>query len=87
MDGRDIPFGECNRLTKGGLRTLRCLTVGPEGVEVELHVVGTDPVRLRLSDHTSGVPPVVATLVEARGHAAVPSHRGDTTVVWTHVDL
>ncbi len=61
-------------------RELRVSGVPAEGVVVEL-VAAREPVTVTLVDETSGLPPAAAPIAAARPKDAVPTQRGDVTLV------
>jgi hypothetical protein len=61
-------------------RQLRVTGMPDEGVTLEI-VASREPVTLTVVDETSGVPASAAPIVAARPTTAVPTQRGDVTVV------
>jgi hypothetical protein len=54
---------------------------------VRLHLVGTEPIKVLVTDYDSGLPAAGEALLEARPPTAVPAHEGDLTIVYVRVDL
>src|SRR5262249_39500621 len=65
----------------GGWRVYSCLTVPPEGVEVELARAEGPPVTILLADQSPGLPPGGERLAASRPATAVTSQFGDISVV------
>jgi hypothetical protein len=58
-----------------------CSTTGPDGVELDIELKGTEPVEGYLWDASPGVPEQGAALLSARPAWAVPFQTGDRTLV------
>jgi hypothetical protein len=69
-----------------GYYTLECNGRGCDGLEVRLHLVGTEPVEMLVADFDSGLPAAGEALLEARP-PAVTSFEGDLTIVYVRQDL
>ena len=82
MAGRPVPVPPARVLGwYGGWRMVRCLTLPPGGVEVELVLEGKEPVEIQLVDQRPGLPPGGERLAAARPAWAATFQEGDTTYV------
>jgi hypothetical protein len=63
----------------GGFQVYRCLTLPPDGVEVEFALAGTEPVEVEIVDQTPGLPPAGERLLSARPPEAATFQEGDAT--------
>ena len=84
----DVPVAIEPRFVRraGGWKNATCVTVPPEGIEVEISS-RAGPLELVLADRSSDLPPAAAPLRRARAVSAVPSQSGDGTVVWRRLAL
>jgi len=64
-----------------GWRGYVCSTTGPDGVELEVELKGTEPVEGYLWDASPGLPEEGAPLLSGRPPWAVPFQTGDRTMV------
>jgi hypothetical protein len=63
----------------GGFQMYRCLTLPPEGVEMQIRLAGHDPVDAEVVDQTPGLTPAGAALTSARPRTAATYQEGDAT--------
>lgn len=71
----------------GGWRVYSCVTLPPEGVEIEAVLEGEEPVEVVLTDQSPGLPQDGAKVAAARPPTAVPSYEGDLSFVTRRVRL
>jgi hypothetical protein len=70
----------------GGWRVYSCLTVPPEGIDVEI-CPSHSPIDLFIGDRTAGLPPGGERLAAARPRTAVTSQGGDASIVTRRLRL
>jgi len=88
MGGRLLPPLHRRLLRdNAGWRIYSCLTLPPEGVEIEAVLVGEKPAEIVLTDQSPGLPPEGAKLAALRPRTAVPSHEGDVSLVTRRVRI
>jgi hypothetical protein len=63
-----------------GWKNYGCVTVPPEGIEIEAEISGGPP-EFVLTDRTPGLPASGRALLAARPESAVPSQTGDASIV------
>ena len=66
---------------------LRCYGRACDGLEVEVNLVGSEPLQALVVDYSLGLPEAGATLLAARPATAVSYQEGDLTVVWRKVEF
>jgi hypothetical protein len=64
-----------------GWYRMGCLTLPPQGAELEVVLAETAPQDWYVADSSPGLPRAGEALVKARGPEAVPVQEGDTTLV------
>jgi hypothetical protein len=95
MKGQEVPQRTTQEEQRAALvrgpaprmRSYACLTVPPEGLEVEIAIAGDDPVEGYLLDQSAGLPVGGEALQHARPKEATPIGSGDTTVVARRVAM
>jgi hypothetical protein len=65
----------------------RCLTLPPDGIDVEIVLGEGGPREVAVADQSEGVPPAGASLVAARPPWASPVQEGDATLFTRRVRL
>ncbi|HEU4382918.1 MAG TPA: M28 family metallopeptidase [Anaeromyxobacteraceae bacterium] len=88
VNGAPLPRPEARLYRRfGGYLPVRCLTTPAAGVELELVLLGPDPVEAFVADQTPGLPAEGARIAAARPPEAAPFQEGDSTLVTRRLRL
>ena len=81
VNGKKLGKPSEARFNPTGKWSLDYVNVPAEGIELNLTVAGTAPVKLRVTDRSLGLPEIPGKVFAPRRPDAVPRHMGDQTMV------